>query len=149
MVYDASNPRHIRKAEKAAQRLAASSAIYLQHAMASVEGRSWFYNLLESCHVFHQPFNLNALQTAFNCGEMNIGQQILADITIHCPDQYLLMLREHSDGGSSTDDRSSRHSPSPDRRDHSPAPTGPALVVSEYDPGPDRDADDEEPNLPF
>jgi hypothetical protein len=132
--YDASNPRHIRKAEKRARSIEASSALYLHATMATVEGRAWFYALLERCHVFHQPFNLNALQTAFNCGEMNIGQIILAEIMVICPDQYLFMLREHTDGRTSTsDDRHSGHSPDARGPDNNLAGNG-SRVVSEYEP---------------
>ena len=133
VAYDASNPKHIAKASRRARSAEAASALYLRSAMATPEGRSWFFHLLERCHVFHQPFTSNALTTAFNCGEMNIGQQVLVDVMTFCPDQYLLMMREHNDGGTASNDRHLGREQNTDRRDNDATSNG-AAVVSDYNP---------------
>lgn len=142
MPYDASNPRHVRKAEKQSRAFEASASLYLQHAMATVEGRAWFYALLGRCHIYHNPYSGDALNTAFTCGEMNIGQQILAEMMTSCPEQYLQMIREHSDGGRTSTSTSDRHSR--DREDTGRADNGSGGggVISEYEPNLfDSDAD--------
>lgn len=58
------------------------------------EGRDYLYWLLELCKVYHNPYTSNALNTAFNCGEMNIGQQIQAHIIEVSPDGYMTMVKE-------------------------------------------------------
>ena len=68
------------------------------------DGREYLYWLLEMGQIGHQPFTANALTTAFNCGSLNIGQQILAHIIEVAPDGYLKMLKEkqeEQDGGTS------------------------------------------------
>jgi hypothetical protein len=44
-----------------------------------------------------QPYANNALNTAFNCGELNVGQRILDRIISVSPEGYLLMMKENND----------------------------------------------------
>lgn len=68
---------------------------FLQAAMARPDGRMWFYDFFVMTHCFANPFRAGAPDsTAFNCGEMNIGQQVLADVNLHCTKDYLLMMEE-------------------------------------------------------
>ena len=69
----------------------------LAHLVQSAEGRFYLWSLLEACRVFAQPFNGNALETAFRCGEQNIGQQILAHLNEVSPDAFFLMMKENQD----------------------------------------------------
>lgn len=62
----------------------------LQH----VEGREYLYWLMEIGHIGRNPFASNALITSFNCGELNVGQQIQSHIIEVAPDGYLRMLKE-------------------------------------------------------
>jgi hypothetical protein len=62
--------------------------------MTTHQGREYMYWLLELTRVGQQPFTGNALTTMFNCGELNIGQQITAHVMEVAPDDYLKMLRE-------------------------------------------------------
>lgn len=93
-MYDASNRKDIRKAEKEALRDEHERVEWLRQALSSVGGRSWFHNLLEACHLFSDPFTGQALTEAYLKGERNVGLRIFADIVNNCPDQYLLMMRE-------------------------------------------------------
>jgi hypothetical protein len=50
-----------------------------------------------SAGVGQQPFANNALQTAFACGELNVGQRVLDRITSVSPEGYLEMMKEMAD----------------------------------------------------
>ena len=63
--------------------------------MASATGRRFLWLQLSELHVFYNPFATNALQTAFNCGELNVGQRLLAKITEADPDAFLVMMKEN------------------------------------------------------
>jgi len=67
----------------------------VSQALASSEGRKFLWWLLEIGRVGLQPFAGNALNTAFNCGEMNVGQRILDRIISVDPDGYILMMKEN------------------------------------------------------
>lgn len=93
-MYDASNRKDIRRAEKEV-RLAENERVeWLRTALSSIGGRSWFWSLLSECHLFSDPFSGQALHEAYLKGERNIGLRIFAEIVSNCPDQYLLMIRE-------------------------------------------------------
>ena len=59
------------------------------------QGRKFLWWLLEIGRIGMQPYTSNALNTAFNCGELNIGQRILERIITVSPDGYLLMMKEN------------------------------------------------------
>jgi hypothetical protein len=60
-------------------------------------GRKMLWWLLQIGRVGQQPFSNNALQTAFACGELNVGQQVLDRITSVSPEGYLEMMKEMAD----------------------------------------------------
>jgi hypothetical protein len=62
--------------------------------MSSKRGRRIVHRLLESAGVFRISFNTNALQMAFNEGNRNQGNALLALVTNNCPDRYLELLTE-------------------------------------------------------
>jgi hypothetical protein len=83
---------------------------YVKVSMNLPQGRTFFFWLLELAGIGQNPFTANALTTSFKCGELNIGQQILAQIIEVAPADYLKMLREKEEerinaNGSSTDNR--------------------------------------------
>lgn len=43
-------------------------------------GKRFFWWLLTITGWGHQPFSANALNTAFKCGELNIGQQLMVRV---------------------------------------------------------------------
>ena len=67
------------------------------------QGRKFLWWLLEVGAVNTQPFAHNALQTSFNCGQLNVGNRILEAITSASPEGYLTMMKEHSDERSERD----------------------------------------------
>lgn len=93
-MYDASSRKDIRRAEKAAALAEADRINYLCSAMSIPQGRAWFYDLLERCHLFNQPPVFETNKDYFAFGERNIGTQIFDDILRNCPDDYIQMMRE-------------------------------------------------------
>ena len=65
--------------------------------MAHRQGRRVMWGLLEKTGVHHNPWNNSDSVTAFNCGRMNVGQEYQGEIMDHCPEQYLLMLKERNE----------------------------------------------------
>jgi len=71
--------------------------------MSTIAGRQFMLAKLEACHIFSTSFSIDALQMAFNEGERNRGLDLLNDIMRHCPDQYVLMMRENNERHLATD----------------------------------------------
>ena len=140
MPYDASNTKHIRAAAKAAAQVAAADARVLFTLMSGAEGRAYVFKRLERSFVFSTPFTGNDAQTNFNLGTQNVGLQELGELMRVCPDQFILMLREHNDQEIANGRRTSSSNPSADngffRRssDGNGGDHNPGNAVSEYDP---------------
>jgi hypothetical protein len=94
MTYDASNRKDIRRAEKESRLAEVQRLDYLRAAMSVTQGRAWFHDLLEACHLFADPFTGDALLEAYSKGERNVGLRIFADLVAHCPDDYITMMKE-------------------------------------------------------
>ena len=58
------------------------------------EGRDYLWWVLEISGINANPHTANALNTAFNCGQMNVGQQVLSHLMSVAPDGYFNMLKE-------------------------------------------------------
>lgn len=67
---------------------------FVSAAMGTREGREYFWWLMEIAHIGRNPFTSNALSTSFECGELNIGQQVQAHIMEIAPGHYLKMVQE-------------------------------------------------------
>jgi len=93
-MYDASNRKDIRRAEKEARAAEIARIDYLKAAMSVPQGRHWFHDLLERCHIFADPFSGSALLEAYSKGERNIGLFIYGDIVNNCPDDFVQMIKE-------------------------------------------------------
>jgi len=93
-MYDASNRKDVRKAEKAARLAARDDADAIKKIMSDSFGRAWMWRKLEAARIFDDPFTGDPLVEAYNKGNRNFGMILLADIMKHCPEQYLLMTRE-------------------------------------------------------
>jgi hypothetical protein len=91
-----SNPRRKTKDEKLQRERDRAKEDFIRASLSTREGRIWFWDLLGRCGVLHNPWTANALVTAFACGEMNIGQEVLADITRLVPDYFATMLKENN-----------------------------------------------------
>jgi hypothetical protein len=66
-------------------------------AIVDPEGRKFLWWLLEIGRIGMTPYANNALNTAFNCGELNVGQRILDRIISVSPEGYLTMMKENGD----------------------------------------------------
>lgn len=97
MTYDASSRKDVRRAEKLAKQADRQRAEVVTGIMSVTNGRGWMYEFLANCHIYANPFTADPLRTAFACGEMNVGQKLLADIMLYCPDSYIIMIREHNE----------------------------------------------------
>ncbi len=78
-----------------AQRIALQQAEDIKWLLAHEAGRRIAWRMLEQTGAFRNPFNHSGSVTAFNCGQMNVGQWLLSEITTHRPEAYLKMLQEH------------------------------------------------------
>lgn len=93
---DAGDPKFVKKRISEAKRRESASATVVRQIMSSDTGRAWMYDLLARCHIFQNPFDANALKMSFACGEMNVGQGLVLQVSVTCPENYLLMLKEAS-----------------------------------------------------
>lgn len=83
--------RRQRKLSKEAKaRLDNAVRAMLQHP----DTRAYLIWLLEIGKVGTQPFSQNALLTSFQCGELNVGQQIFAHILEVDTAGYVQMMKE-------------------------------------------------------
>lgn len=73
--------------------LAIESAV--NQAISDPQGRKFLWWLLEIGKIGMQPYAGNALNTAFACGELNVGQRILDRIISVSPEGYLTMMKEN------------------------------------------------------
>lgn len=67
---------------------------FIRAALQHREGREYIYWLLSIAKIGVNPYTGNALNTAFQCGELNVGQQVQAHIIEVSPDGFLDLLRE-------------------------------------------------------
>lgn len=67
------------------------------------DGRKFILWLLRIGGVGLQPYTGNALQTAFNCGTLNVGNQVLEQVTRLSPEKYVLTMKENADERASRD----------------------------------------------
>lgn len=73
------------------ERLAVVSAL-----MGHRGGRKFLWWLLQvGKAVGHNPFTNNALTTSFGCGEMQVGQQILAELIEADPELFPTLMKEN------------------------------------------------------
>lgn len=89
-----------RQDRKTTARLNAQEAArkdFIRASMGLRQGREYFYWLLGITNLNANPFTSNALTTAFNCGEANVGQQVRDHLIAVSPDHYLTMLKEKED----------------------------------------------------
>lgn len=92
--YDASNHRAVNVANQQAARKRSNKEEVIRALMDQDKCREWLYDLLERCHIFSTPYRQNPYDTAFNAGEQNIGNIILADLSSIAPTKYVELCRE-------------------------------------------------------
>lgn len=103
MVYNASERKDVRKAEKAAGLAERQRQEVIFGLMQAIAGRRWMLEKLEECHVFATSFARDAVTMAYMEGERSIGLRLLNDIMASCPDQYILMMRERNERNASSE----------------------------------------------
>lgn len=94
-VFDASDPKAVKEAVKAAKSKDTLAKEGLKAAMQSEAGRAWLYKLLMLSAPGRNAFSSDPLDMAFRCGEQNIGQQIIAEMDEVSPELYLQMMKEN------------------------------------------------------
>lgn len=74
--------------------------------MGGKRGRAFVWRLLDKSGVRADPFSTNASQTAYNLGTAAYGRWLTDELLSTCPDNYLLMLKEHDENARDTSDDS-------------------------------------------
>lgn len=69
----------------------------LSDLLSTPRGRRFLYYQLSLGKIHQNPFTPNALSMSFACGEMNVGQKMLADILSVSPEAWALMQKEAND----------------------------------------------------
>lgn len=93
---DVSDPKAIQAALKTAKSFDDRAREGLHNMMRDPNGRAWLYRMLDVCHPFRNAFSSDALIMAHNCGEVNIGLQIIADMQECSPELYLQTMKENN-----------------------------------------------------
>jgi hypothetical protein len=94
VTYNASSRKDIRRVEKSAKLAEDNRIAFIKAAMDTLQGRTFFYDLLSFCHLFSDPFTGDALREAYSKGERNVGLRLFADVIAHCPQSYITMMSE-------------------------------------------------------
>lgn len=92
--YDTSDKEQVNKVRKKAARTRADRLSFVEAAMTTEQGRAWFWDLLNRCHLFNRSFDPDPYSHAFKAGEVNIGMQIMDDIQTVGGDNYYKMVKE-------------------------------------------------------
>jgi hypothetical protein len=93
---NAAERKDIRRAEKLSAEIERSRIEFVFAAMTTKQGRTYFHSLLSACSIFDGSFSGDALLEAFTKGQRNVGLMIYNDIVTHCPDNFVLMMKEAS-----------------------------------------------------
>lgn len=89
----------VRKVHRDAKAAETEFNEYIKTLMSTLQGRSFVRTVVyEWCHVATPSFVTEAAQTAFNEGERNVGQRLLASVIALAPQDYVKMLMETSNG---------------------------------------------------
>lgn len=89
--------RRKRRLDKLEREQRANRVQFLRAALSHKQGRDFFYWLLGITGLKANPFAANALSTSFNCGSMNVGQQVELALIEADSKLYLEMLKEQED----------------------------------------------------
>lgn len=96
--------RKVAKLDRTMRELAVRGLIH------SAEGRAYLWWLLTITKYGVNPFAADSERTAFNCGELNVGLQILAHLLEVDPAGFIRLQQEHQDARSRTDTDASAES---------------------------------------
>ncbi len=96
-----------RKLEKIDREQRAKRIQFIRGALTLPQGRDFFYWLLGITGLKANPFATNALTMSFNCGSMNVGQQIELALIEADSELFLAMLKEQEDARRADDTNNS------------------------------------------
>lgn len=92
--YDASDPQSVNDKRTKAGRAEREKLQVLEELMKIPEVRKYFWQWLESLHIFGNPFvQGDPHSTAFNLGKQDAGKRVLMDI-MNFPALYVQMVEE-------------------------------------------------------
>lgn len=94
--------RRLREAKKVSALREAQINKGLSRLVETSEGREFLWWLLQIGKWATQPHSANALNTAFACGELNVGQQIVDRLLRENPAVLVQMLKDHHDARTDT-----------------------------------------------
>ena len=95
-IIDVSDPKAIAAAIKTDKSKDVRAKEGLHALMRDPNGRAWLYRVLLMCDPFRSPFSTDPIVMAKNCGEANIGLQIIADMQEVSPELYLQTMKENN-----------------------------------------------------
>lgn len=94
-IVDSSDAKAVAKSIKSAK----DHDLILKEALVGImrtpSGRSWIKSVLDRCHAYSSPYSSDPISMAFNCGEQNIGLQLVAEVHAASDDLYLQMMKEN------------------------------------------------------
>lgn len=97
-VIDSSDAKSVAKAIAKAK----DRDVILREALVEIlrtpSGRAWVKSVLDRCRPYRTPYSTDPIQMAFNCGESNIGLELIAEIHAASADLYLVMMKENPNG---------------------------------------------------
>lgn len=91
---NAADPQQVAFAERAIRREAELFRAAVEEVMASVAGRVLMWGLLERAGVYRSTFDASGSRTFYNAGRQDFGHELLALLTEHAEEGYLLMESE-------------------------------------------------------
>lgn len=95
--YDTSDKAAVNKQRKRAAARRRQQLEMIATVMGSPGGRAWMYDVLLLCNATSTPYSQSSpYDTAFQCGQQNVGLKLLADMQAAAPQEYLLMLKENN-----------------------------------------------------
>jgi hypothetical protein len=94
--FNASDPAQVAAKRRSAGRRRKANESVVYTIMSTQAGREWMHSLLGSCHCFSTSFTGEALSMSFKEGERNVGNMLISSIMKVAPDEFILMLKEHS-----------------------------------------------------
>lgn len=65
--------------------------------MLERQGRRIMFGLLSKCGVYTGSFAADPQLTAYNEGKRSVGLSYLDVLNAYCPDEFVLMLKEHAE----------------------------------------------------
>lgn len=96
MAANAADARQVSRKRDRAKADEAIAGVVVRALMSTVDGRRYIWLRLSSMHIFSSTFTTNALTSAFQEGERNVGLQLYAEVTRFAPQAVFQMMVENS-----------------------------------------------------